>query len=109
MHLIAANSPVIDNDDAALPADAAVSSGQPARHAGGRRTHLAQLRGCALLVLGHIDGLVNHPWSVPSATFDTDARAGKLPSVAWLFAPGALSEHPGDFNHTGKPLLGPGM
>ena len=32
-----------------------------------------------------------------------------MSDVAWLFAPDGLSEHPGDFKHTGKPLVGPGM
>jgi phospholipase C len=33
-----------------------------------------------------------HTWQ----QFATDARAGKLPSVSWLYADGALSEHPAD-------------
>ena len=57
----------------------------------------------------HIVGLVKHPWSVPAANFDTDAKAGKLPDVAWLFAPDGLSEHPGDFKHTGKRMVSLGM
>lgn len=57
----------------------------------------------------HIVGLVKHPWSVPASNFDTDAKAGKLPDVAWLFAPDGLSEHPGDFKHTGKPMVSLGM
>ena len=57
----------------------------------------------------HIVGLVKHPWSVPAANFDTDAKAGKLPDVSWLFAPDGLSEHPGDFKHTGKPMVSLGM
>ena len=57
----------------------------------------------------YIVGLVKHPWSVPAANFDTDAKAGKLPAVSWLFTPDGLSEHPGDFNHTGKPMVSLGM
>ena len=40
---------------------------------------------------------------------DADAKAGKLPQVAWLFAPDGLSEHPGDLKHTGKPMVSLGM
>jgi len=111
LHLIAATSPIIDNSTqsrryqpmppfhlANLPATLEASGLAWRNYAEARSSYF-----------DHIVGLTNHPWSVPSAAFDVDAAAGTLPQVAWLFAPGGLSEHPGDFNHTGKPLVGPGM
>jgi phospholipase C len=55
----------------------------------------------------HIADLAGHRWNVPVAQFDLDAAAGTLPDVAWLYAPGGFSEHPG--NQTGQPVVGPGM
>ena len=36
-----------------------------------------------------------------------DVAAGKLPDVAWLYAPNGLSEHPGDWS--GGPVIARGM
>jgi len=111
LHLIAADSPIIDNATMArryqpmppfhlpnLPATLEVAGRAWRNYADPRSSYF-----------DHIVGLVNHPWSVPSANFDADAQAGKLPDVSWLYAPDGLSEHPGDFHHTGKPQVGPGM
>jgi phospholipase C len=111
LHLIAADSPVIDNATKArryqpfppyhlrnLPSTLEVAGRTWRNYADARASYF-----------DHIVGLVNHPWNVPAASFDTDASAGKVPDVAWLFAPDGLSEHPGDFKHTGRPLVGPGM
>ena len=111
LHLIAADAPIIDNSTMArryqpmapfnlpnLPATLEAAGHTWRNYADARSSYF-----------DHIVGLVGHRWSVPSAQFDTDAHAGKLPDVAWLFAPDGLSEHPGDFRHTGKPLVGPGM
>jgi phospholipase C len=111
LHLIAADAPIIDNSTMArryqpmapfalpnLPATLEAAGHTWRNYADARSSYF-----------DHIVGLVKHRWSVPSANFDTDAKAGKLPDVAWLFAPDGLSEHPGDFKHTGKPLVGPGM
>jgi phospholipase C len=57
----------------------------------------------------HIAALKGNAWSVPSTTFDADIQRGFLPDVAWLYAPDGYSEHPGDYHHTGKPIVGPGM
>jgi phospholipase C len=111
LHLIAADSPIIDNSTQArryqpmppyhlpnLPATLEVAGRTWRNYADARSSYFT-----------HIVGLINHPWNVPAANFDIDAAGGKLPSVSWLYAPAGLSEHPGDFNHTGKPLVGPGM
>jgi phospholipase C len=111
LHLIAANSPVIDNSTQArkyqpfppynlpnLPS-ALKAAGHTWRNYADRLTSY----------FDHISGLVNDPWSVPSPQFDIDAKAGTLPDVSWLFPPDGFSEHPGDFAHTGKPIVGPGM
>jgi phospholipase C len=44
---------------------------------------------------GMIKALAGRP-QLPSAQFATDAAAGKLPAVSWVYAPGAFSEHPPD-------------
>ena len=107
LHLIAADAPIIDNSTMArryqpmapfhlpnLPATLEAAGHTWRNYADARASYF-----------DHIVGLVKHPWSVPAANFDTDAKAGKLPDVSWLFAPDGLSEHPGDFKHTGKPMV----
>jgi phospholipase C len=42
----------------------------------------------------------------PSAQFATDAAAGKLPTVSWVYAPHDASEHPPDPSDKGNPLVG---
>jgi phospholipase C len=111
LHLIAADSPVIDNSTQArryqpfppyhlpnLPATLEAATRTWRNYADARASYFT-----------HIVGLTSHPWNVAAASFDMDAKAGKLPDVAWLYAPDGLSEHPGDFKHTGRPLVGPGM
>jgi phospholipase C len=41
-----------------------------------------------------------------SEKFKTDAVAGKLPNVSWVYAPHESSEHPPDPNDAGNPLVG---
>ena len=53
-----------------------------------------------------IKGLAADPWNVQGTQFDTDAASGALPAVSWLYAPGALSEHPGPADH--QPNVGAG-
>jgi phospholipase C len=111
LHLIAADSPVIDNSTQArkyqpfppyrlpnLPAVLAAAGRSWRNYADPLSSYF-----------DHIEGLVKHPWSVPSSQFDLDATAGKLPDVSWLYAPSGFSEHPGDFQHTGKPQVRDGM
>jgi phospholipase C len=111
LHLIAASSPIIDNSTMARRyqpmAPFALPNLPAALEAAGRTwRNYADARAS---YFDHIVGLAHHRWSVPSAHFDQDAKAGKLPDVCWLFAPDGLSEHPGDFQHTGKPLVRAGM
>ena len=42
----------------------------------------------------------------PSTQFKTDALAGKLPAVSWVYAPHDASEHAPDPQDKGKPLVG---
>lgn len=42
----------------------------------------------------------------PSDQFATDAKAGRLPTVSWVYAPHDASEHPPDPPDRGKPLVG---
>lgn len=55
----------------------------------------------------HVTDLAGSQWNVPSAQFDKDVAAGFLPDVAWLYAPGGFSEHPG--TQGGGPTVGPGV
>jgi phospholipase C len=109
LFLIAADSPIIDNSSAhrfyqpmppyqlhSLPA-ALEAAGRTWRNYADPRSSYFE----------HIVGLTGHRWNVPSAQFDRDAATGSLPDVAWLYAPGGLSEHPG--NWTGGPVVGPGI
>src|SRR5436309_11500795 len=41
-----------------------------------------------------------------SEQFQTDAGAGKLPAVSWVYAPHDASEHPPDRNDAGRPVGG---
>ncbi len=108
--LIAADSPVIDNASAhrayqprppftlpSLPAALAAAGLTWRNYADAHESYF-----------GDIAGLAGDPSNVPSAHFDTDATNGSLPSVAWLYAPGGLSEHPPSSRRSG-PVVGPGM
>jgi phospholipase C len=111
LYLIAADSPVIDNSTQArkyqpFPPYNLANLPSTLKAAGHTWRNYAEP---LTSYFNHIGGLVNDPWSVPSAQFDADAKAGTLPDVSWLFAPTGFSEHPGDFAHTGKPIVGPGM
>jgi phospholipase C len=50
----------------------------------------------------HITALKGSPNILPWPQFDTDAAAGKLPHVSWLYAPGEFSEHPPFGANAGK-------
>lgn len=52
----------------------------------------------------NIQALANDPWNVTGSQFDQDVARGFLPAVSWMYAPGNLSEHPG--NSTAN--VGPG-
>jgi phospholipase C len=57
----------------------------------------------------HIKALAGSPNLVRWSQFDLDVKAGKLPSVSWLFAPTGLDEHPPFGKNAGKPTVKPGM
>jgi phospholipase C len=111
LHLIAADSPVIDNSTQARkyqPFPPYQLPNLPATLVAAGRTWRDYADPLSSY-FSHIVGLVNHPWNVPSKQFDIDAASGKLPDVSWLYAPSGFSEHPGDFSKTGHPIVGPGM
>ncbi len=87
--LIAADSPIINNPGTApsfnlpsLPANL-TAAGLTWLNYGG-------------YVFQYITNLAGSPNNVPSAQFATDAAAGKLPAVSFVYPPSALSEHPPD-------------
>jgi len=89
--LIAADSPVIDNPSfgstpsyniPSLPANL-TAAGLTWRNYGG-------------YVFPYITALKGSPNSVTSQQFATDAAAGNLPAVSWVYAPSLQSEHPND-------------
>jgi len=89
--LIAAASPVINNPSSgsspsfslpSLPANLQ-SAGLTWRNYGG-------------FAFSYIAQLKNSPWIVTSQQFATDAAAGNLPSVSWVYPPHLQSEHPND-------------
>ncbi len=109
--LIAASSPIIDNSSthrtyqpqapfkmASLPANLAKagltwkSYGDPTFN-----------------YFSHITDLKKSPNIVSWNKFDTDATAGNLPNVSWVYAPGGFSEHPPYGSSAGKPTVVPGM
>ncbi len=57
----------------------------------------------------HIAPLKGSPNILPWTRFDTDAAAGNLPSVSWVYAPGEYSEHPPYAANAGKPVVTIGM
>lgn len=102
--LIAADSPIIDN---------------PPRYRRGAKAPLYKLPSLpaqldkAKLSWGNyggyafdfIKGLAGRN-TYPPEQFKTDALAGKLPAVSWLYAPHDASEHPPDPQDTNDPLAG---
>ena len=108
--LIAADSPVIDNASAhrtyqpqppftlpSLPAALAAAGLNWRNYADAHESYFTD-----------IAGLAGDPANVPAAQFDADVARGFLPSVAWLYAPSGLSEHPSTSGSSG-PVIGPGM
>lgn len=88
--LITADSPVINNIPSSSPETFNIPSLPAAMVTAGLTW--ANYGGYAF---SYIQGLASKP-ELPSAQFATDAAAGKLPAVSWVYAPGGLSEHPRD-------------
>jgi phospholipase C len=89
--LIASASPVINNPSSgttptfslpSLPANLQAAGLTWRNYGGFAFSYIAQLK--------------NSPWTVASQQFATDAEAGRLPSVSWIYAPHLQSEHPND-------------
>jgi len=89
--LIAADSPVINNpsfgstpsfDLPSLPANLQAAGLTWRNYGGYAFPYITQLKG--------------NPWNVTSQQFATDAAAGNLPSVSWVYPPSLQSEHPND-------------
>ncbi len=89
--VVAADSPVIDNPphfetpSFALP----VSLPQSLEQAG--RTW----RGYGGFAMNYLSG-ISQNWKLTSTQFKSDAEAGTLADVSWLWAPGQFDEHPPD-------------
>jgi phospholipase C len=111
LHVIAADSPIIDNSSRGRlyqpfpPYD--IPSLPAALEAAGRTWR--NYANANSSYFDHIASTRTSPWNVTAATFDKDVASGFLPDVSWLFPPAGMSEHPGDFNHTGKPIVATGM
>ncbi len=56
----------------------------------------------------HIQALKGSPQIVPWTQFDTDAAAGKLPAVSWVYATSQFSEHP-PYGSTSGSVVNAGM
>jgi phospholipase C len=57
----------------------------------------------------HIAALKGSRNIVPWTQFDTDAAAGMLPSVSWVYAPPEFSEHPPGAGSASGPVVSTGM
>jgi phospholipase C len=87
---IAADSPIVDNP----PSGTSPVFDLPSLPASLDQAHLTwgNYGGYAFQF---IKALAAHQ-PLPSAQFASDAAAGKLPAVSWVYAPSSLSEHPPD-------------
>jgi phospholipase C len=105
--LIAADSPIIDNSSKTRhyqpQAPFAINSLPAALQA----ANFAWRCYCdkADNYFDHITALKGSPNIVSWTQFDTDADAGKLPTVSWVYAPGLESEHPPFGANAGKPTV----
>ena len=108
--LIAADSPIIDNSSAHRTYQPQAPFDLPSLPA---RLELAGLTwktygDPSFSYFEHITALKNSQNIVPWTQFDTDAAAGKLPSVSWVYAPSEFSEHP-PYTANPGPVVSMGM
>jgi len=89
--LIAADSPVINNP----PSSPQPSYNIPSLPANLQAAGLTW-RSYGSFAFPYITGVAKSPWNLTSQQFVTDAAAGNLASVSWVFPPDNLSEHPPD-------------
>jgi phospholipase C len=93
--LVAAASPIINNPSSHDPANLRPPFDLPSLPANLAAAGLTW-RNYGGYVFADITKLRGNPWTVTSAQFATDAAAGKLPTVSWVYAPSGMSEHPTD-------------
>jgi phospholipase C len=110
LFLIAAGSPIIDNESAhrtyqPQPPYALDSLPAALKKAGYEWRNYADAKSS---YFESIEALQGDAWSVPAAQFDVDAKASDLPAVAWLYAPEGYSEHP-PYGANPQPVVTKGM
>ncbi len=89
--LIAADSPVINNP----PFDSTPSYNIPSVPQNLQAAGLTW-RNYGGYAFPYIASLKGDPWNVAASQFVTDAQAGNLPSISYVYPPDPLSEHPLD-------------
>ncbi len=97
--LMCADAQVIDNPPKRNPPTPRFTSSLP------RSLEAAGLtwRSYGGYAIDYMDG-VNASWKLTSDRFRTDAAAGQLPNVAWVYAPLQFDEHPPYSNPQGAPM-----
>jgi phospholipase C len=88
--LIAATSPIINNPSSGSSPNYNIAKSLPASLQANKLTW----RNYGGYAFNYIKQLKNNPWNVTSQQFVTDAAAGNLASVSWVYPPFPQSEHP---------------
>src|ERR1700736_3709761 len=91
--LIAADSPIINNPHYRDPINMQPPFNLPSLPANLEKAGLSW-RNYGGYAQGYITALKGSKNNVKAPQFATDAAAGKLPTVSWLYGPTGLSEHP---------------
>jgi len=91
--LIAADSPIINNPHYRDPINMQPPFNLPSLPANLEKAGLSW-RNYGGYAQGYITALKGSKNNVKAPQFATDAAAGKLPSVSWLYGPTGMSEHP---------------
>jgi len=91
--LIAADSPIINNPHYRDPINLQPPFNLPSLPANVEKAGLTW-RNYGGYAQGYITALKGNKNNVEATQFATDAAAGKLPTVSWLYGPTGLSEHP---------------
>ena len=101
--LIAADSPIIDNANASRTYQPQAPFDLPSLPASLAKAGLTwkTYGDPTFSYFEHITALKGSPNIVPWTDFDSDAAAGKLPSVSWIYATSQFSEHPPHGKSTG--------
>src|SRR5260370_17347793 len=91
--LIAADSPIINTPHYRDPINKQPPFNPPSLQANLEKAGLTW-RNYGGYAQGYITALKGSKNNVKASQFATDAAAGKLPTVSWLYGPTGLSEHP---------------